>query len=105
MSGQLVAVAADGLWNKEGVAMRRAEENTVMPLAHKTIVALQAAGDAATASEKRDRGVAMAEYALLLAFVFLVALLTIKTFGDTLVDVFDRSETVFTEAPSMNREG
>jgi len=49
-----------------------------------------------------ERGASMAEYALLLAFVFIAALLTISLFGDSVVALFDFATTTFQEAPNVS---
>lgn len=47
------------------------------------------------------RGATMVEYALLLVFVLLAALLSLKVFGETLVAVFETSADTVQTAPNV----
>jgi Flp pilus assembly pilin Flp len=60
--------------------------------------------DAATGEASRDRGASMVEYGLMLILVLVVAFLSIKFFGETIVALFETSSAVVDEAPGMQSE-
>lgn len=48
-----------------------------------------------------ERGASMAEYGLLLTFVFLAAFLSLKFFGESLVALFETTGTTIENAPNV----
>ena len=52
------------------------------------------------AAHARDRGAGMVEYALLLVLVLLVAFLSVKFFGESVVGLFDGSAESFDSEPN-----
>lgn len=53
----------------------------------------------------RERGASITEYALLLVFVFIAALLSIRFFGDSIVALFETSSSTLDNAPNATPEG
>lgn len=69
--------------------------------ADRRIERLARSGDAP--GGRGERGAAMGEYALLLAFVFVAAILAVTFFGETVVALFDFAPTALEDAATARQ--